>query len=53
MLEVEQERRRSIEALVRDWDEAEQAGLAATLARLNASLTENVARPARRPRCEG
>jgi len=53
MREVEQERRRSIEALVRDWDDAEQAGLAATLARLNASLTQNVARPARRPRCEG
>ena len=53
MREVEQERRRSIETLVSDWDDAERAGLAAVLARLNASLAENVAGPARRSRYEG
>jgi DNA-binding MarR family transcriptional regulator len=51
MCEVEQERRRRIEALVRDWDDAEQAGLAAALTRLNSSLVESVARPGKRARC--
>jgi DNA-binding MarR family transcriptional regulator len=51
MCEVEEERRRRIEALVRDWDDAEQAGLAAALTRLNSSLVETAARAGKRARC--
>ncbi len=51
MREVEQERRRRIETLVRDWDDAEQAGLAVALARLNSSLVESVAESGKRARC--
>ncbi len=51
MLEVEQERRRRIEALVRDWDDAEQDGLAAALTRLNSSLVQSVAESGKRSRC--
>ena len=39
MRELEQERRRGIEALVRDWGGADQVGLAAGLARLNSALS--------------
>ncbi|MGD0373504.1 MAG: MarR family transcriptional regulator [Streptosporangiaceae bacterium] len=42
MREVERERRRQIEALVSDWDEAEQIDLGLALTRLNASLAESV-----------
>jgi DNA-binding MarR family transcriptional regulator len=51
MREVEQERRRRIEALVRDWDDAEQAGLADALTRLNSSLVQSVAGSGKRARC--
>jgi DNA-binding MarR family transcriptional regulator len=51
MGEVESERRRCIEALVSGWDCAEQAGLAAALTRLNSSLVESVAEPAKRVHC--
>jgi DNA-binding MarR family transcriptional regulator len=40
---VQQERRRRIEELVSDWDEAERATLGRALARLNASLADSVA----------
>jgi DNA-binding MarR family transcriptional regulator len=49
MCDVEQERRRRIEALVRDWDGAEQAGLAAALTKLNSSLVRSVAEAGKRP----
>ena len=49
MRDVGQERRRCIEALVSDWDGADQAGLAAALTRLNSSLVESVADSGRRP----
>ena len=42
MRAVERERRRQIEALVRDWDEAGQIDLGLALTRLNASLAESV-----------
>lgn len=42
MRAVERERRRQIEALVRDWDEAGQIDLGLALTRLNASLGESV-----------
>jgi DNA-binding MarR family transcriptional regulator len=42
MRAVERERRRQIEALVRDWDDAEQIDLGLALSRLNASLAESV-----------
>jgi DNA-binding MarR family transcriptional regulator len=45
MHEVRAERRRHIEALVRDWDPAGQAVLGAALTRLNASLLESVSQP--------
>jgi DNA-binding MarR family transcriptional regulator len=51
MSDVTQERRRCIEALVSDWDGADQAGLAAALARLNSSLAESVAESGKRPQC--
>jgi DNA-binding MarR family transcriptional regulator len=51
MCEVEAERRRCIEALVSDWDSAEQDGLAASLTRLNSSLIESVADYRNRPDC--
>ena len=51
MRDVEQERRRRIEALVSDWGGAEQAGLAVALTRLNSSLVESVAEPGKRPQC--
>jgi DNA-binding MarR family transcriptional regulator len=44
MREVERERRQRIEALVSNWDEAEQADLGIALARLNASLAESAAK---------
>ena len=50
MREVEKERRRRIEALVRDWDATEQAGLAVALTRLNSSLVQSVARSGKPPR---
>jgi DNA-binding MarR family transcriptional regulator len=51
MAEVEQERRRCIEALVRDWGEEAQANLACALTRLNSSLVESAADPAKRAQC--
>jgi DNA-binding MarR family transcriptional regulator len=42
MRAVERERRRQIEALVSDWDDAEQIDLGLALTRLNASLAESV-----------
>jgi DNA-binding MarR family transcriptional regulator len=42
MHDVQHERRRCIEALVSDWDDAEQAGLADALARLNCALVDSV-----------
>jgi DNA-binding MarR family transcriptional regulator len=51
MGEVQAERRRCIEALVSDWDGADQAGLAALLARLNSCLIGSVTDSARRPQC--
>ncbi len=48
MAEVEQERRRCIEALVSDWGPAAQADLACALTKLNLSLIDSVADPARR-----
>lgn len=42
MCAVERERRRHIEALVRGWDDTDQADLGLTLTRLNASLAESV-----------
>jgi DNA-binding MarR family transcriptional regulator len=42
MREVEQERRRHIEALVGGWEDAGQAGLGAALTRLNNALAESV-----------
>lgn len=42
MREVERARRRCIEAVVSDWDDAEQVDLGSALARLNASLTQSV-----------
>jgi DNA-binding MarR family transcriptional regulator len=51
MIDVTQERRRRIEALVSDWDGADKAGLAAALARLNSSLAESVAESGKRPQC--
>jgi DNA-binding MarR family transcriptional regulator len=51
MAEVEQERRRCIEALVSDWDCGAQADLASALTRLNSSLVDSVADPAKRARC--
>jgi hypothetical protein len=44
MREVELDRRQRIEALVSDWDQAEQAGLGTALARLNAALAQDVAK---------
>jgi DNA-binding MarR family transcriptional regulator len=43
MCEVEQARRRNIEALVSDWDQAGQCDLGAVLARLNQALVRNAA----------
>ena len=51
MRELEQERRRRIEALVRDWDDAEQAGLASALTKLNSSLVQSVAGSGKHRRC--
>ena len=51
MAEVEQDRRRCIEALVRDWDGAAQADLACALTRLNSSLVESVADPVKPDQC--
>jgi DNA-binding MarR family transcriptional regulator len=51
MGEVAGERRRCIEALVSGWDSADQASLAALLAKLNSCLVHSVAEPARRPPC--
>jgi DNA-binding MarR family transcriptional regulator len=54
MRSVEQQRRRHIEALVSDWEEAGQADLGVALARLNAALVESVAPPREpRPRVTG
>ena len=50
MREVEQERRRCIEALVRDWGGAEQVDLAFALTRLNSSLVQSVGEPAKSAR---
>jgi hypothetical protein len=47
MREVEQARRRNIEALVCDWDNAGQCDLGAVLARLNQALVRNEAKHAR------
>jgi DNA-binding MarR family transcriptional regulator len=44
MREVEQARRRNIEALVCDWDNAGQCDLGAVLARLNQALVRNEAK---------
>jgi len=52
MSEVEQERRRCIEALVADWGGAARADLACALTRLNSSLVNSVAEAARRPPCQ-
>jgi DNA-binding MarR family transcriptional regulator len=49
MQDVQHERRRCIEALVSNWDDAEQAGLAEALTRLNAALVESVAQAGKRP----
>lgn len=46
MCEVEQARRRNIEALVSDWDQAGQCDLGAVLARLNQALVRNAAQRA-------
>jgi DNA-binding MarR family transcriptional regulator len=43
MCDVQQERRRRIEALVSDWADTEQTDLGTALTRLNASLAESVA----------
>ncbi len=43
MREVERDRRRWIEALVSNWDGAQQIGLGSALTRLNASLVQSVA----------
>jgi DNA-binding MarR family transcriptional regulator len=43
MHEVERERRRHIEALVSDWDDAGRADLGSALTRLNAALVASVA----------
>lgn len=51
MSDVKQERLRCIEALVSDWDGADQTGLAAALTRLNSSLVESVAESGKRPQC--
>jgi DNA-binding MarR family transcriptional regulator len=42
MREVEEERRRRMEAVVHDWSEAERANLAVALTMLNTSLIANV-----------
>jgi DNA-binding MarR family transcriptional regulator len=42
MHEVERVRRRCIEAVVSDWDDAEQVDLGSALTRLNGSLTQSV-----------
>lgn len=46
MCEVQEQRRRHIEALVSDWGEAEQAALGHALTRLNTALAERVPDPA-------
>jgi DNA-binding MarR family transcriptional regulator len=46
MRQVEQARRRHIEALVSDWDEGGQLDLGLALTRLNAALVRSVAPPA-------
>ena len=51
MADVKQERLRCIEALVSDWDGADQAGLADALARLNSSLAESVGERGKRAQC--
>jgi DNA-binding MarR family transcriptional regulator len=51
MADVKQERLRCIEALVSDWDGADQEGLAASLARLNSSLADSVAESRKRAQC--
>ena len=51
MSDVKQERLRRIEALVNDWDGADQVGFAAALARLNSSLAECVGESGKRPQC--
>jgi hypothetical protein len=51
MSDVKQERLRCIEALVSDWDGADQTGLAAALARLNSSLADSVGASGKRPQC--
>jgi DNA-binding MarR family transcriptional regulator len=51
MGEVEQERRRCIEALVRDWGSGAQADLACALTRLNASLVDSVGDPVKLAQC--
>jgi DNA-binding MarR family transcriptional regulator len=51
MDEVERERRRCIETLLQNWGATAQAGLASALTRLNASLIESVADPARQAQC--
>ncbi len=43
MRAVQQERLQRIEALISDWDGAEQSGLGLALARLNAALADSVA----------
>lgn len=48
MQDVQHERRRCIEALVSDWDDAEQAGLADALTRLNSALVESVTETGKR-----
>jgi DNA-binding MarR family transcriptional regulator len=53
MGDVQDERRRCIEALVGGWDFTAQADLAAALTRLNSSLVDSVAEPARRAGCRG
>jgi DNA-binding MarR family transcriptional regulator len=45
MREVEHQRRRHIEALVSDWEDAGQTDLGVALTRLNAALVESVAPP--------
>ena len=51
MAEVEQDRRRCIEALVRDWGDDAQTDLACALTRLNSSLVESVADPVKQAQC--
>jgi DNA-binding MarR family transcriptional regulator len=51
MSDVKQERLRRIEALVNDWDGADQVGFAAALARLNSSLAESVGESGKGPQC--